>query len=167
MKVAIYDDPGYMCLPWNEDYQEGGYFIYDLKVSYDRRISAVIEGLSDLNLPGVIAHISLPFEEKFWVQFTTAPKEVDRKGLPIFVDGGEINILHLWYSAYYYFDDIQNWSDDVAESFFDEFCSKNNSEFWSSHFLKKLREARLRAFEKIEVDRLRLQKRYESFSLIS
>lgn len=134
----------------------------------EHSIMPILNGLIALELPGVMAHVSIIFDAKekiveyskrAWVQLTTEPSENDANGLPVIVKDDIVQVEHLWggdngtYSPYDFLDK------DGSEK-------SNTAEFWTAFFLKKLRETKEEACKEAEEARTEAEHVLQKYSII-
>lgn len=112
----------------------------------------VLEGLHALELPGAMAHVSIIFDpinktvnwaKRSWVQITTETGELDKRGIPVIVRDGKVQVSCLWccdrtiYSPYELLDEASR-------------AHANTPEFWTDFFLGMLRAETKKARDKAE-----------------
>jgi hypothetical protein len=141
-------------------------------------IMPVLNGLSSIDLPGIMASVSAVFNYKnklisipdiVWVQITTKPKEWD-EGLPIIVDTKkEIQVEYLWgYSQ----DNPESREWYITKESASKARDRNIPEYWKTFFIFKLLKAKESAFQKqkeakkILEDTKRTYKMYDSLPLL-
>lgn len=175
MKVAIYHhhhDLPFWCSPENPKW------IFDPKILTDwfyesRKISddgvtvgyhrvpatkhymmPVLNGLNNLEIPGIMAHVSMHFDhelkmikpiKKIWVQITTEATETNEYGLPIVVKDGVVQVQHLWGG--------DNGTRNPYHFLKERDQEEDTSEFWTNFFLTKLRKAKRNAFKTAKKER--------------
>lgn len=120
----------------------------------------VLNGLLALNLPGVMAHVSLCFDsnkkavyspKRVWVQITTESALTDANGLPVVVqENGGVAVTHLWGGDNGTYTPYQLLGKEPVEG-------ETTPEFWTKFFLDQLREVKGRLQKKYEEAELAVQ----------
>jgi|GEM_PF-6264649 len=174
MKVATYSDHHFLPF-WHSPKNPNGFFdpnaisewtcegygidgkdVQKNRPATEHYIMPVLMGLFFLDLPGVMAHVSMIFDhekrtidspKRIWVQITTEPKEWD--DTPIVKDN-KVQVEHLWGGDNKTYNPFGFLKIDADEK------EIHTSEFWIKFFLSKLKE------EKEEVCRLTNEARSEA-----
>jgi hypothetical protein len=124
----------------------------------------VLNGLLAIDLPGVMAHVSLIFDtekkimscpKRVWVQITTEPSKEDEAGLPIIVKEGIVQVEDLYGEDGDSYTPYQLLEKDPAEG-------EDTADIWTAFFLRKLHEKKeeacAKANDEIAKNRCILQK---------
>lgn len=107
------------------------------------RLWPVLAGLDAVDMP-VMAHVSafcsckgeraFHYCRPLWLQITTRPKELDRRGIPLVIKDGELMVEHLWVG-----------NDDPGHSY--QFLNRehllptavgHSPHYWADYFIGKL-----------------------------
>jgi hypothetical protein len=162
MKVGLYSD--HHNLPFN-DKGTNPHSIYDsngfddwvcekhgkLHPASTFYLMPVLNGLNAINLPGLMAHVSVITDpigkiirssKRVWVQITTSPVE-DELGFPCVIRDNEIQARLIWngcdqahiYTPY----DMLQGSGNIIDT----------PEFWKEFFLAELRNAKNEAYNRL------------------
>lgn len=104
-------------------------------------VSPMLEGLSMIEMPGVMAHISLLAQPeksvlvipyRVWVCVTTEPTETDENGLPVVLKKGKPQVSYLWGSSEKCRTSPLGYLDNVNDNM--------PAAFWKELFSREIRE---------------------------
>lgn len=110
----------------------------------------VLMGLHLLDIPSVMAHISISFDKKKrtfdlpkrkWVQISTLPQKTNAQGIPIVVSRGKVKVQHMWGGDNGTYTPYQLLGKETVEG-------EQTPEFWTNFFLTQLRETKKGITEK-------------------
>lgn len=131
-------------------------------------VMPILKGLLALDLPGVMAHVSIIFDphentveysKRCWVQITTEPEEFDNDDLPVVVRAKEVLVTHLWGGDNGTYTPYQLLSKEKV-------TGEDTPEFWTEWFIAQLRQAKAIAHQSAEEDIREAQATIKAYSLI-
>lgn len=117
MEIALYQD--HLFLPFWENPQNPEYLFEPSMINWvikgrngsiahcklkDHYMMPVIQGIQTIDIPEVMAHISLAVDQKgkrlkepmrIWIQFSTSPEEFS-DGLPVVMRDEDLQVVHIW-----------------------------------------------------------------------
>ena len=133
-------------------------------------VMPILNGLFTLDLPGVMAHVSMRFDfrnkeisapKRVWVQITTEATEEVVEGVPLVVNGDGVQVSHLWggdNGTYHPFQLLEkkDYESDEAKT----------PEFWTAFFLGKLQLAKKEACQEANEARAEAERVENLYSII-
>ncbi len=126
----------------------------------EHHMNPVLKGLMILDLPDVMAHVSLILDlkenrvhlpKRVWIQITTQARYRDENNLPVVVKNGEVQVKHLWggdNGTYGPYQMLEKQSID----------EKITPEFWKEFFLNELRKEKREAINEYKRSKELLEK---------
>ena len=167
--VCLYDPDTLRDWVFKRDEIEDGRWIERIYPANEHSMIPILDGIRALELPGVMAHVSVIFDtdektirysKRAWVQFTTEPSETDANGIPIVVKENVVQVEHLWGGDNRVYSPYDFLSKDIPKE-------SVTSEFWTAFFLNKLRKAKERAFKDAEEAQAKAERLIRRYSLIT
>lgn len=180
MKIATYSNHHFLPF-WHNPQKPDGFFDpnnlndwtfvekKETKPAIEHWVMPILNGLFSINLPGVMAHMSIIFDSKkkiietpkrVWVQITTEVLDFD--GVPVIIkdDVDDVAVESLW------------GGDNGTYSPFDFLKDGYNEEevktpgFWAKFFLERLQEQKREAIYVSENARAEAEKILKKYSVI-
>jgi len=135
-------------------------------------VMPILNGLFSLDLPGVMAHVSMIFNfrekvisvpKRVWVQITTEASEQTAEGLPIVVKDDEVQVKNLWGGDNKTYNPFQLLD---KEKSIDEIGKRLMSEFWTTFFLEKLQQTKKQTSQEANEARAEAERVEKLYSII-
>lgn len=133
-------------------------------------VMPVLNGLFVLNLPGVMAHVSMFFDfkekrisapKRVWVQITTVTATETAEGIPIVVIDDKVQVKHLWGGDNKTYNPFQLLGKEKSE---EEIAKRH--EFWMAFFLEKLQQTKKSVCQEATDARVEAERVEKLYSII-